>query len=153
VVTRRQAIRIGALAGLGLTFGRRLFSTEVAPRTSSLVTRPIPSTGERLPVVGLGTNRYGVTAPEERALLKEVLRRMAELGGTVIDTAPAYGRSEQVLGDLLAVHGGRQVSLQHPHLRRLLVHQVLPTALLELLDALPPLLHLPGDEHQHLRVF
>jgi aryl-alcohol dehydrogenase-like predicted oxidoreductase len=106
VITRRQAIRIGALAGLGLTFGRRLFSAEAAPTTASLVTRPIPSTGERLPVVGLGTNRYGVSTPEERAPLKEVLKRMAELGGKVIDTAPAYGRSEEVLGDLLAELGG-----------------------------------------------
>jgi aryl-alcohol dehydrogenase-like predicted oxidoreductase len=101
MVTRRQAIRIGALAGLGLTFDWRVFSAE------TLTTRAIPSTGERLPVIGLGTNRYGASTAEERAPLREVLRRMPELGATVIDTAPAYGRSEEVLGDLLAELGNR----------------------------------------------
>jgi aryl-alcohol dehydrogenase-like predicted oxidoreductase len=98
MVTRREAIRIGALAGLGLTLGGRAFSKETAP----LLTRPIPSTGEPLPLIGLGTNRYGVTSPEEAAPLLQVLRRMDELGAKVIDTAPAYGGSEEVLGDLLA---------------------------------------------------
>ena len=102
MITRRDVLRIGALAGLGLTLGRRAFSKD--PLTS----RPIPSTGERLPVIGLGTNQYGVDAPEERVPLKEVLQRMPELGGKVIDTAPAYGRSEEVLGDLLAELGNRE---------------------------------------------
>lgn len=100
MVTRRDVIRIGALAGLGLTLGGRSFSKDAAP--APLTTRPIPSTGERLPVVGLGTNQYGVTSPEEAAPLLQVLRRMDELGAKVIDTAPAYGGSEEVLGDLLA---------------------------------------------------
>jgi aryl-alcohol dehydrogenase-like predicted oxidoreductase len=101
MVTRRDVLRIGALAGLGLTLGRRV-SAEDSP-----MTRPIPSTGERIPVIGLGTNQYGVGSPEERVPLKEVLRRLRELGGKVIDTAPAYGRSEEVLGDLLAELGNR----------------------------------------------
>jgi aryl-alcohol dehydrogenase-like predicted oxidoreductase len=101
MVTRRDVLRIGALAGLGLAVGRRAFSKDPP------LTKPIPSTGERLPMIGLGTNRYGVDSPQERVPLKEVLRRMAELGGKVIDTAPAYGRSEEVLGDLLAELGNR----------------------------------------------
>lgn len=67
----------------------------------SLITRAIPSSGEKLPVIGLGTNRYGVTEAAELATRREVLRRMPELGATVIDTAPAYGESEEVIGRLL----------------------------------------------------
>lgn len=66
--------------------------------------RPIPSSGEEIPVVGLGTARtFNVgESSDERAPLRAVLRRFVELGGTVVDTAPAYGASQTVLGDLAA---------------------------------------------------
>lgn len=96
-ITRRTLFRLGmAGAVIGTS---RLAGAENQP---ALITRPIPSTGERLPVIGLGTNRYGVTAPAELAARREVLRRMPELGAKVIDTAPAYGRSEDVIGRLLS---------------------------------------------------
>ncbi len=106
--TRREAIKAGLLAGAGLAVGR----TPLAARTRRvsqlpLITKPIPSTGEQVPAVGLGTNRYGVSTPEEMAPLREVLRRMPELGGTVIDTAPSYRRSETVLGEIMAELGNR----------------------------------------------
>ncbi len=67
-----------------------------------MIKRAIPSSGEQIPVVGLGTNRYGVDASEAaRAPLREALARFHELGGTVIDTAPMYRTSESVLGDLI----------------------------------------------------
>lgn len=67
-----------------------------------LIRRVIPSSGEELPVVGLGTNRYGVDASEAaRAPLREALARFHALGGTVVDTAPMYRTSESVLGDLI----------------------------------------------------
>jgi aryl-alcohol dehydrogenase-like predicted oxidoreductase len=70
---------------------------------SPLMTRPIPSSGERLPVVGIGTARgYDMATDAERAALREVLRRFAEVGGKVIDTAPAYGDAEQSVGELTA---------------------------------------------------
>jgi len=70
---------------------------------AGVIRRPIPSTGEMIPIIGLGTNRYGVGGSEEaRAPLKEVLARFHEWGGTVIDTAPSYRTSESVLGDLMA---------------------------------------------------
>lgn len=73
-----------------------------------LIMRPIPATGERIPVVGLGTNRYGVDASAEaRAPLKAALARFHELGGQLIDTAPMYRTSESVLGDLIAELGIR----------------------------------------------
>ncbi|MDJ0908069.1 MAG: aldo/keto reductase [Woeseiaceae bacterium] len=72
------------------------------------IMRAIPSSGEEIPVVGLGTNRYGVDASEAaRAPLREALSRFHELGGTVIDTAPMYRTSESVLGDLIAELGIR----------------------------------------------
>jgi len=71
---------------------------------SALLTRPIPSSGERIPVVGLGTWRtFDVgEAPGERAPLKTVLQRFAELGGRVLDSSPMYGTAESVAGDLAA---------------------------------------------------
>lgn len=73
----------------------------------ALLTRPIPSTGERVPAVGLGTWRtFDVgESPAERQPLREVLRRFAALGGRVVDTSPMYGRAETVVGDLAAELG------------------------------------------------
>ena len=67
-------------------------------------TRLIPRTGERIPVVGLGTwQTFDVgSARAEREPLAEVLRRFFAAGGRVIDSSPMYGRSETVAGDLLA---------------------------------------------------
>ena len=67
-----------------------------------LIRKEIPSTGESLPVIGLGTNRYGVDRSETaRAPLRDALERFHQLGGTVVDTAPMYRTSESVLGDLI----------------------------------------------------
>jgi aryl-alcohol dehydrogenase-like predicted oxidoreductase len=67
---------------------------------AELITRTIPGTGERLPVVGLGSSATFAQAArgEDVAALRAVLARMVELGGTVFDTAPAYGASEEVAG-------------------------------------------------------
>lgn len=66
-------------------------------------TRPMPRSGERWPVVGLGTwitfNIGGDAAA--RTARREVLRRLVAAGGGVIDSSPMYGRAEQVLGELL----------------------------------------------------
>jgi aryl-alcohol dehydrogenase-like predicted oxidoreductase len=105
--TRREVMRLGVAAAAGLALARLPLARAAAPSKLELITKPIPSSGERLPVVGLGTNRYGVTEADELAARREVLRRLPELGGTVIDTAPAYGRSEEVIGQLLAEIGNR----------------------------------------------
>jgi len=73
-------------------------------QASPIQQRPIPRTGERLPVVGLGTWQtfdVGANAPE-RAELTEVLRRFATEGGRVVDSSPMYGQAERVVGDLTA---------------------------------------------------
>jgi aryl-alcohol dehydrogenase-like predicted oxidoreductase len=96
-VTRRKVLQLGVAAAV-IGTSRLAVSEKQAP----LITRGIPSTGEKLPVIGLGTNRYGVTGSEELAARREVLRRLPELGAQVIDTAPAYGRSEEVIGRLVS---------------------------------------------------
>lgn len=94
--TRRQLVKAGLLAG-GLSVLGAPPVAEQAP-----LRRPIPSSGEQVPIVGVGTNRYGVGGDEAaRAPLRDSLRRFHELGGTMIDTAPMYRSSEQVLGELI----------------------------------------------------
>jgi diketogulonate reductase-like aldo/keto reductase len=73
----------------------------------AVLARPIPSSGEKIPAVGLGTWRtfdVGVAAAE-RAPLRDVLARFAALGGRVIDSSPMYGAAETVTGDLAAELG------------------------------------------------
>lgn len=72
------------------------------PGGQEILKRPIPRTGETLPVIGLGTYRtfdVGGSAAE-RAPLKEVLRGFVQRGGTLIDSSPMYGSAETVVGDL-----------------------------------------------------
>src|SRR5690242_16703772 len=105
VYTRRAALKI--LAGAFAAAARS--SPFAAQRTQSMSTRPIPRTGERLPMVGVGTWQtfdVGPHAPE-RAELKDVLRLLAQYGGSVLDSSPMYGESERVAGDLTAELGIR----------------------------------------------
>ena len=69
-----------------------------------MLTRKIPSTSEALPVIGCGTWQTFDVGPgaAERAPLAEVLKTLFEAGGAAIDSSPMYGRSEGVVGDLLA---------------------------------------------------
>lgn len=99
-LNRRQAI-----AGIGaLGLAAHGLSPLAFAQDKSLVSKPIPSSGERLPVIGIGTaRRFDVgTSEEERAPLREVLRDLPKLGGKLVDTAPSYGNAETVIGDLLA---------------------------------------------------
>jgi aryl-alcohol dehydrogenase-like predicted oxidoreductase len=101
-ITRRTAIVRGAAAAMAAGLGWNPLA-----RAADLVTRAIPGTDERLPVVGIGTNRYEVGTPERNAVLRETLRVFGELGGQVIDTAPIYRSSETILGRLIADLGLR----------------------------------------------
>jgi diketogulonate reductase-like aldo/keto reductase len=66
------------------------------------IVRPVPGSGESLPVIGLGTWQTFDVGPSAaaRAPLEEVLREFVAMGGSVIDSSPMYGSSEQVAGDL-----------------------------------------------------
>jgi aryl-alcohol dehydrogenase-like predicted oxidoreductase len=100
-MTRRTFIATGA-AGLGLVAAGGTGTARAGPE--GMATRPIPRTGERVPVIGLGTWRaFDVgSSEEERAPRREVLRRFLDAGGRVIDSSPMYGAAEAVVGDLLA---------------------------------------------------
>ena len=102
----RRGFMAGATAAaLSLTRARRLAAAETAATTAlPLITRPIPSSGERLPAIGIGTDSFRESAREE---IRAELGRMSELGGTVIDTAAAYGDSEALIGAALASLGTR----------------------------------------------
>jgi len=96
--TRREFVQ----AAIGASLIGSLGSNALAG-SKPMIRRAIPSSGEKIPIIGLGTNRYGVDASEAaRAPLRAALARFHELGGTVIDTAPMYRTSEAVLGDLIA---------------------------------------------------
>ena len=105
-ISRRDAVKLGVGTGIALTLGRtEAFAAEPAWwQAGALIQRAIPSSGEKLPVVGIGTaiNYQSASTPEALAPLRDVLRQFPELGGKVIDTAPGYGRAEIVVGDLLA---------------------------------------------------
>lgn len=107
LLSRRQALQAGIATGVAAAVHGALGMTAESGGVAPLIGKAIPSTGERLPVVGLGTNNYSVTSAEDLAPRREVLQRMPDLGGKVIDTAPAYGRSEVVVGELLADLGNR----------------------------------------------
>jgi aryl-alcohol dehydrogenase-like predicted oxidoreductase len=105
-ISRRDAVKIGVGSGIALTLGRRDAFASVPEwwQAGALIERAIPSSGEKLPVIGIGTaiNYQEATKPEELAPLHDVLKRFPELGGRVLDTAPSYGRAEIVVGDALA---------------------------------------------------
>ncbi len=107
-MSRRRAITSAAAAAVGVTLGRALPAAGQGTPARTLITKPIPSTGERLPVIGLGTNAYSATTPEQMVPLREVLERMPQLGGTLIDTARVYGRSEAVIGEIVESLGNRK---------------------------------------------
>ena len=103
-VTRREFNKTALLAGGAIA----LVGSSSIAAAENVIRKAIPSSGEEIPIVGLGTNRYGVgTSDEARKPLRAALNRFRELGGTVIDTAPSYRTSESVLGDLIADLGIR----------------------------------------------
>jgi aryl-alcohol dehydrogenase-like predicted oxidoreductase len=94
-ITRRQALEAGAAFGAVAAFG------SARAQTGELIQKRIPKSGELLPPIGIGTNRYGVGAgEEERTPLRDTMARFVELGGKVMDTAMIYGTSEAVIGEL-----------------------------------------------------
>ena len=107
-IDRRQAFRLALAAGsLALAGGGASAAAAAKASPRGLLRKPIPSSGELLPVIGLGTNNYSPTTPEERASRKGVLERLTASGASVIDTAPAYRASEATIGELLEEIGNR----------------------------------------------
>jgi aryl-alcohol dehydrogenase-like predicted oxidoreductase len=99
MVSRRDWLRITAGAGAALSLSPRILE---ALQSRELITRAVPSSGERLPVIGLGgANTFSETASrEDFAAIRGVLQSLVDGGGTVFDTAAGYGASEEVSGQV-----------------------------------------------------
>ena len=92
-MNRREALGVLAAAGLAAA----------APVRSAALERAIPSSGERLPAVGLGTwITFDVGPGSERHARGEVLRAFFQEGGRLVDSSPMYGASEDMIGEELA---------------------------------------------------
>jgi aryl-alcohol dehydrogenase-like predicted oxidoreductase len=94
--SRRALMHAGMLTGVAVALPAALRSAAAAE--GPLITKAIPSTGQTIPVIGIGTNAFGRTPYTD---VRSILKRMYELGGTVIDTAALYGESEVQIGKAL----------------------------------------------------
>jgi len=101
--SRREVITWGAGAGAALLGWR-----PAAAQTQPLVTKAIPASGERVPVIGLGTRDYRVAPGGDPARYRDALGTFVRLGGKVVDTAPSYGNAESVLGAAIREAGLRE---------------------------------------------
>ena len=93
-------------SGVGVAIGTRLAlpAARAAAAALPLITKPIPASGEKIAAIGIGTDSFREDVREE---IRAELERMSKLGGSVIDTAAAYGDSEALIGDALASLGTR----------------------------------------------
>ena len=98
-IHRRSVIKAGL--GLGASFFLR--SSEIFAQSQPLLQKTIPSSGESIPIIGIGTaRRYEEVKTEaEKAPLRETIRQFQTLGGKVIDSSPSYGTAEAVVGELV----------------------------------------------------
>jgi len=102
-VSRREFIEAGVVAGIG-TLLSPLTAAEPTALSLPQITKAIPSTGERIAAIGIGTDSFRDQLRDE---IRAELKRMSELGGSVIDTAAAYGDSEALIGQALDSLGTR----------------------------------------------
>ena len=98
-IGRRAVIKAGMGLGAAMLFADRGLFAQAEP----LIQKKIPSSGESIPVIGIGTaRRYEkVKTDPEKAPLRETLRQFQLLGGKVIDSSPSYGTAEAVVGELV----------------------------------------------------
>lgn len=102
-LSRRQVIAAGVGAGAWIGLG---MPATAATRSGEIITKVIPSSGEPLPVIGIGTNRWAAAGPaSEIQALRDTLTAFRAGGGRVIDTAPSYRTSEKALGQLIGQLG------------------------------------------------
>jgi aryl-alcohol dehydrogenase-like predicted oxidoreductase len=103
--TRRDLMKVA----VGTTVASTLSPLSELLAQEPLITKAIPSTGETLPLVGIGCRDFEAETPEIRVELKDVLRQLPLLGGKVLDTATGYrnGASETLIGELISELGNR----------------------------------------------
>src|SRR5437588_11189298 len=106
-MTRREAARwIGGITASGL-WPIGAAGAQSKNESATMLTRPIPSSGEKLPVIGLGTWQTFDVDPAQSGPLAEVRRAFVRFGGRVIDSSPMYGRPQQVIVDAVTKHKRR----------------------------------------------
>ena len=98
--TRRRFLGTSAAVLAGSTLSTSWLSTLRAAEKGAMLKRPIPSTGEMLPAIGMGTS--GSFEVSSGSAEYQALKRFFDGGATLIDTAPTYGNAEDVLGPLLS---------------------------------------------------
>lgn len=100
MISRRDYLKFSMLAGAATTLPAQLLH---ALEGKSLIQRAIPKTGEKLPIVGLGSSATFRRLAEagETEPLRDVLSTLLDNGGSVFDTAPGYGESEEVAGEIV----------------------------------------------------
>jgi diketogulonate reductase-like aldo/keto reductase len=98
MLSRRAVLKwVGVVASGALLDGENAMAS-----TESTIARKIPSSGEAIPCVGIGTSKtFDVSSPEEREQVKQVMRDFARLGGRVVDTSPMYGAAESAIGEAI----------------------------------------------------
>jgi len=99
MLTRREYLRNSTLIAAASALPTGLLR---AFESGNLITRAIPKTGEELPIVGLGSSATfrSVAQSDDVSALTGVIETLVENGGTVFDTAPSYGASEEVSGQI-----------------------------------------------------
>jgi aryl-alcohol dehydrogenase-like predicted oxidoreductase len=98
-IDRRTAIKAGFGLGVAMLWPRDGLLAQAQP----LIQKKIPSSGESIPIIGIGTaRRYEEIKTEaEKAPLRDTIRQFQSLGGRVIDSSPSYGTAEAVVGELV----------------------------------------------------
>lgn len=104
MMSRRNVLGAGLAGGAALMLRAPSRAASDDASSQPLITKTIPSSGEKLPVMGLGTDQF---RHGEREAIQAEIQRMQQMGGTVIDTAAAYGDSEEIIGESLAKLGIR----------------------------------------------
>ena len=109
-MTRREVAKLIGGTTAGLLLAVRTSPAQAKSESSTMLMRAIPSSGEKLPVIGLGTwQKFDVDlTPGTRKPLEDVLSLFVKLGGRVIDSSPMYGRAEKVIGELTSALGIRE---------------------------------------------
>ena len=100
MTSRRKFLKFSAMAGIAGMLPAELLN---AAHHKALITRAVPKTGEKLPIVGLGTSAtfHRLAGGDDVSQLRDVISTMLDNGGTVFDTAPSYGEAERVAGKIV----------------------------------------------------
>jgi diketogulonate reductase-like aldo/keto reductase len=106
MINRRQVLQLSAalVAQQLAQQSLRVSASETPPAaTGTLIQRPIPSSGELIPVMGMGTSRTFDAGTDDQTMkeLSAVMQALLDGGGTVIDSSPMYGNAETRVGDVL----------------------------------------------------